>query len=281
MSSDSKHIYDYDVDLSSDTAAAHVVRMVGQDKKILEMGAGPGSITKHLKNSGRCVITAVEYDSTALPFLRPYCEDVYQLDLNQQDWDSALRKHAPFDVVVAADVLEHLYSPDAVLKRMATLINPSGYLVVSLPHVSHAGVMAAMLNENFQYGDWGLLDRTHIRFFGLHDIETLFSSAEMKIVAKEFVMRVPEKTEFADCWAQTPEQTRDFLRRFPAGSIYQVVVKAIPVSAPGEKISLMENMTEQFTAMTPAQSLYAWAKSRIPDSLRPMLRRIRDLATRR
>lgn len=281
MSSTNKHIYDYDVDLSSDTAAAHVVRMVGHNKKVLELGAGPGSITKHLKNTGQCAITAVEYDGSALPWLRPYCDSVHQLDLNQRNWSTALDDNGPFDVIVAADVLEHLYSPSAVLEQMRLLLAPEGCIIVSLPHISHAAVMATMLNENFRYGDWGLLDRTHIRFFGLTNIQDLFAQAGLKIVAREFVIRAPEMTEFVDCWTQTPVHVRNFLLQYPAGLIYQVVVKAVPLSSHEPGITLFDNLPSEAPDLTSGQRAYAWIKGYIPEALRPQLRRLRYLILRR
>ena len=50
-----RHNYEYDVDVASETAPANVVRMVGHNKQVLEIGCGPGSITKILapQNNGK------------------------------------------------------------------------------------------------------------------------------------------------------------------------------------------------------------------------------------
>lgn len=269
-----KHNYDYEVDLSSDSAAAHVIRMVGHQKKVLEVGAGPGSITKHLKNTNQCTVTAIEYDESALPYLEKYCSRVHRLDLNQPGWISALQDQAPFDVVIAADVLEHLYSPLSTLGQMRVLTNPDGYIVVSLPHISHAGVFATMLNENFNYGDWGLLDKTHIRFFGLANIQALFEKAELKIVAAQFVIRPPELTEFADCWAKTPKYIKEFLLRHPEGNIYQVVVKAKHRDSPGEMLDLFHSTPLQLRHTNPFQHLYYLIKNYFPKPLRSKIRNL-------
>ena len=55
-------------------------------------------------------------------------------DLNGVEWMRLLDGVERFDVVVAADVLEHLYDPWATLRKMVSFIGPDGYLVVSLPH---------------------------------------------------------------------------------------------------------------------------------------------------
>ena len=164
MSSTSTHLYDYSVDLDSDTAGANVVRMVGRDRRVLEIGCGPGSITKILRNHNNCTITGLELDPDAIPLVEPYCEQVIQADLNNIDWTALANDHAKFDTVVAADVLEHLYNPWKTLSSLKALLSPSGEIVISLPHVGHAALAACLMTGSFEYRDWGLLDRTHIRF---------------------------------------------------------------------------------------------------------------------
>src|SRR5262245_56898125 len=77
MSESTIHTYEYSVDLGSDTAAAHVVLMTGRNKKVLEIGAGPGSITRHLSGTSNCDVVTAEIDSSAIEKLRPFCRSVY------------------------------------------------------------------------------------------------------------------------------------------------------------------------------------------------------------
>ena len=90
----------------------------------------------------------------------------------------------------------------------------------------------------FDYGPWGLLDETHIRFFGIHNIQRLFEDAGFKIIEADFVVKEPSDTEFARQWRQLAEDARAVLSRGPFATIYQVVVKAVPVEAPGEALQL-------------------------------------------
>ncbi len=79
-----------------------------------------------------------------------------------------------FEVIVAADVLEHLYDPWATLRTVRDILDTDGYVVVSLPHIGHNAVIACILQEDFEYQDWGLLDKTHIRFFGIENMQQTF-----------------------------------------------------------------------------------------------------------
>jgi 2-polyprenyl-3-methyl-5-hydroxy-6-metoxy-1,4-benzoquinol methylase len=278
------HKYEYTIDLDGDTAPARVVRMVGHSKKVLEIGAGPGSITRVLQDYCNCHVTALEVDSKAIKKLAGFCGQVHQADLNDPRWMEHIRSEGQFDVVLAADVLEHLYDPLVVLKSMKELVREQGYIVVSLPHVGHSAVGACLLDEDFEYRDWGLLDRTHIRFFGMKNMQSLFEHAGLKIVRAEFVIRAPEVTEFAERWGRLPETVRRVLESNPFGRVYQVVLKAVPQEAEGYGIALCslspESPHSEGTIRHPlsgnrwTRAIKSWARKYISPEWRLLLRRL-------
>lgn len=235
---DKRHNYEYDVDVDSNTAPANVVRMVGYGKQVLEIGCGPGSITKILAEQSGCQVTGLELDLEAIEKVAPYCVKVMQADLNSVEWPKLIDTSEKFDVVVAADVLEHLYDPWVNLQMMTPFVKDNGYIVISLPHAGHAAVMACLYNGDFQYRDWGLLDRTHIRFFCLKNIEDLFAQAKLKIIEVAYVTKPAEETEFAAGWGKLPSLVKQALNSAPHSDIYQLVIKAVPLSFDGQAIQL-------------------------------------------
>lgn len=225
------HKYEYQFDIQGPTAPARVVRMVGENKRVLEIGAGPGSMTRALKGANNCSVVAVERDESAIESLSSHCDKVIRLDLNDPDWPHYLDDEAGFDVLVCADVLEHVYNPAEVLSGIARFLDQGASLVVSLPHVGHSAIHACLYESDFEYRDWGLLDRTHIRFFGITNIIELFSRAGLKIVEAEFVTCEPEETEFAARWDRLPKSLKEQLRANPFGLVYQVVLRAVPFAS--------------------------------------------------
>jgi 2-polyprenyl-3-methyl-5-hydroxy-6-metoxy-1,4-benzoquinol methylase len=221
-----QHRYEYNVDINGSTAAAAVVRMVGKDKRVLEIGAGPGSITRFLHGHNGCHVTAIEIDEEAIKKLSHFCERIYRCDLNDHSWTSVLSRDNKFEVIVAADVLEHLYDPWATLRAIKDVLSVDGCVVVSLPHIGHNAVIACLLQENMEYRDWGLLDKTHIRFFGIQNIQRLFNDAGFKIVEAEFIVLPPEQTELVDYWRHVPADLKQSLARNRFGTVYQIVIKA-------------------------------------------------------
>jgi 2-polyprenyl-3-methyl-5-hydroxy-6-metoxy-1,4-benzoquinol methylase len=234
-----RHRYEYNIDINDTTAAATVVRMVGRNKRVLELGAGPGSITRLLYGNCGCHVTAVEIDEDAIKKLSSFCKNVYRCDLNDQSWNSVLSKEEKFEVIVAADVLEHLYDPRVTLRNARDVLDNDGYVVVSLPHIAHNAVIACLLQEDWEYHDWGLLDKTHIRFFGMQNIQRLFNDSGFKIIEAEFIVIPPERTEFAGFWRHVPEELKQHLEHNRFGTVYQVVVKARPDSSPGRGLKLL------------------------------------------
>lgn len=265
-----RHNYEYEVDTSSETAPANVARMVGKNKRVLEIGCGPGSVTKILTQQGSCQVTGLELDPEAIKKVTPYCAQVMQADLNSSEWPSLLDGIEKFDVVVAADVLEHLYDPWTTLQRMVPFINSNGYLVISLPHVGHAAVISCLINGDFEYRDWGLLDRTHIRFFGLKNIESLLTQARLKIIEVRYVIKPPEETEFEVGWSKLSSTLQDALMSSKYSEVYQVVIKAVPYNYTGDTISLVP--PEHKYQRTPFSRVISW-KTRLGKRLKPKLKK--------
>lgn len=66
--------------------------------------------------------------------------DHYEFDLNRAQSESLWRRDLPtYDVVVMAEVIEHLYTaPELVLSFLTTLIKPGGTLIVQTPNAAAA-----------------------------------------------------------------------------------------------------------------------------------------------
>lgn len=230
-----RHKYEYEA--TPQHAATKVVRMVGDGKRVLEIGSGPGSMTKLLANN-QCRVTALELDQEAIKIVAQYCEQVLPCDLNDPNWHSILAGLDKFEAVVAGDVLEHLYDPWSTLESLHGLLQEDGHVVISLPHLGHNAIVACLLAGDFEYQPWGLLDKTHIRFFAIKNIQRLFNDAGFKIVEIDFVVKTPEQTEFAKQWRQLSVDTRKALSCNRYGTVYQVVVKAAPKSSSERELDI-------------------------------------------
>lgn len=175
---------------------------------------------------------------------KKFCQRVHSVDINSADLPKLLGEEKKFDYVLATDVLEHLYDPWLVLKSMKAMLNDTGSIILSLPHAGHSIVVMNFFDGDVEYREWGLMDKTHIRFFGLHNIQQLYASAGLAIVRFHFVVRKPEETEFAGRWKLLPENVRETLGNRHIANIWQVVTEAVPIERAEKPLQMADMLPE-------------------------------------
>lgn len=143
--------------------------------RLLDLGAAGGELGRAVR--GHCsYLAAVEPDGSAPAPGRAVYDDWRPVDaLSAGSWPQ------PFDVVVCADVLEHLPEPHLLLGLISTWLRPRGVVLVSLPNVANVSVRLSLLSGNFRYAERGILDRTHLRFYTLETARELLTSAGFRI----------------------------------------------------------------------------------------------------
>jgi 2-polyprenyl-3-methyl-5-hydroxy-6-metoxy-1,4-benzoquinol methylase/glycosyltransferase involved in cell wall biosynthesis len=243
--------YEVDIDVNSDTAHAAVLRLVGTGKRVLELGCASGYMSRILRERN-CSVVGVELDPLAAEKAETCCDRVVNGDLDHIDFSSELESER-FDVVVAADVLEHLKDPVSVLRNLRCVLQPEGYLVMSVPNVAHLSVRLALLSGDFQYGETGLLDRTHLRFFTRQSIETLLDDAGFTMGHLQRIHCMPSDPAAFEVRydpAALPAEIVEALSRDPDASTYQFVLVAYPLSESGMSFvqARMREMTSQLSA---------------------------------
>ncbi|MDE2446308.1 MAG: class I SAM-dependent methyltransferase [Alphaproteobacteria bacterium] len=236
--------YSYRVVKDDDSAASAVIRFVKKESLVLDLGAGSGAITKHLVGHNKCDVVAVEVNPASVKKLEKFCKCVHSVDINSADLPKLLGDEPKFDHVLATDVLEHLYDPWLVLKSMKAMLNDTGSIILSLPHAGHSTVVMNFFDGDIEYREWGLMDKTHIRFFGLHNIQQLYASAGLAIVRVHYVLRKPEDTEFASRWKRLPENVRETLGNRPIANIWQVVTEAVPVERAEQPLQMADQLPD-------------------------------------
>jgi O-antigen biosynthesis protein len=223
--------YAREIDLSSDSTHARVVRLTGTDRRVLELGPGTGHMTRVLRERG-CTVIGIEVDPAMAEEARADSERVIVGDLDQLDLDAELEDDR-FDTIVAADVLEHLKDPLSALQRLRAFLRPGGHFVISLPNVAHGSVRLALLQGHFDYQNVGLLDTTHLRFFTRESIGALLDEAELAVVELFHQHLNLDASEVPFDRDRVPADVLDALSGDPEARTYQFVIKAAPLDTPG------------------------------------------------
>ena len=144
--------------------------------RLLELGCGDGHLAAELMAAGHSVV-GVEPSSRAAA--RSANRGVAVLCADPESCDfTELRQQ--FDALVAADILEHLRDPAAVLARASKQLTASAEIVLAVPNVANLFIRLLLLAGRFPYGRRGILDRTHLQFFTLRSALELIRESGWK-----------------------------------------------------------------------------------------------------
>lgn len=217
--------YTVDIDLTNpNTSHTQIVQLVGTGKRVLDIGCWTGDLGRVLRERG-CHVSGLEVDAVAADKARGVLDEVVVADLNTTK-ASAHFEPGDFDVVVLADVLEHLLDPVGVLADASSLLAPDGQVVVSIPNVTHGSVRLALLQGRWDYTETGLLDATHIKFFSRPGLLALFAGAGMTIETLRGTLADPLVVEVEVEADRLPPTAVEWVRHEPDALVYQFVAAA-------------------------------------------------------
>jgi trans-aconitate methyltransferase len=141
--------------------------MTSAPARVLDIGCFCGGTGRWLKQRFPGVkVIGIECLAAAAARARDSYERVIEAPIEKVNFDAEDLRPGSVDAIVAADVLEHLVNPWAVLQRLRPLLTPGGALYVSLPNVRNLNVLLRLVNGGeWRYVGAGILDITHLRFF--------------------------------------------------------------------------------------------------------------------
>jgi methionine biosynthesis protein MetW len=165
--------------------------------EVLDLGCAGGGLAIALEATRGCRVLGCDVDQEQVARARSRGLEAVVADLRfQMPVELALGRQ--FDVVVLADVLEHLTDPGRLLRAVTEVLRPRGKVLVSFPNVSHADVALMLAQDEWKYQPAGILDRTHLRFFTLGTFRELAFSCNYEVVAVERVTLPLLGTEVLD-----------------------------------------------------------------------------------
>jgi 2-polyprenyl-3-methyl-5-hydroxy-6-metoxy-1,4-benzoquinol methylase len=144
-------------------------------RRILDLGCSGGLLAERLRGLGHHVtgVDGIEIDGVrdrVDEFVLGDLEDGIPADVG-----------TGFDVVVAADVIEHVRNPRALLSQMNDRVTSGGQVLVSTPNFGHWYPRARVASGMFDYDRRGILDQTHLRFFSRRSLLRTIQSAGLEV----------------------------------------------------------------------------------------------------
>lgn len=142
-------------------------------KSILEFGCGEAPLGEALKKRQRCRVVGIELDPDAAAVAQKRIDAVYRGDVRE----IVSRLKERFDWIVGGDIVEHLDEPWSFLAELRRVSTPGGRLLLSIPNIANASVVADLLHGRFDYVYMGLTCVGHLRFFTKQSLEDMLTIA--------------------------------------------------------------------------------------------------------
>ena len=158
-----------------------------RNPRVLDVGCATGYIGREIrKQRGKLDIFGIEIDPEAASRASKFYSRVIIGDLNAMIKDDpvGLKKllgGKKFDLIIFADVLEHLLAPQETLSFFVEhFLHKDGVAIISLPNVAHLTVRLSLLFGKFRYEETGILDKTHLHLYTLDTAKELICSCGLK-----------------------------------------------------------------------------------------------------
>ena len=161
-----------------------LVKSLGTPRTVLDVGCGIGLNGAAARRNGAHV-TGIETDPRALEEARRRLDEVLAVDITDASAVRSALGDRRFDLILFADVLEHVTDPLAVLRRFSDHLTDGGHVLVSLPNVAAWTVRLGLLAGRFDYAASGILDDSHLRFFTRETATKLVEDAGLEALHVE------------------------------------------------------------------------------------------------
>ena len=149
--------------------------------RVLDLGCASGRFAHRARALGHRVVGV---DRTEFDGVRDRMNLFVRADLNAGIPQQA-HVAAGYDVVVAADVLQHLVHPDQMLREIHKALRPGGQVLVCVPNGVHWYARLRFVTGRFDYDRRGLLDADHLRFFTRRSLRRMVARTGYDVLGEQ------------------------------------------------------------------------------------------------
>ncbi|HEX3802551.1 MAG TPA: bifunctional glycosyltransferase/class I SAM-dependent methyltransferase [Solirubrobacteraceae bacterium] len=148
---------------------------------LLDLGCSGGLLSERIRALGH---TVTGVDVLEIDGVRDRVDHFIQADLDR-GLPAEVADRGPYDVVVCGDILEHVRSPEQLLREVRALLGHGGVLIASVPNFGHWYARTRTVLGLFDYDQRGVLDNGHVRFFTRRGLLRRLRNAGFKVVRLE------------------------------------------------------------------------------------------------
>jgi 2-polyprenyl-3-methyl-5-hydroxy-6-metoxy-1,4-benzoquinol methylase len=217
------HEPDIDVYAHANPFFVRAVRAHAGRAEVLDVGCWNGSLGRVLVREANAIVDGIERDPRQAE--QALAAGYRRVDVADLDRDIPAADGRAYDFLLFGDVLEHLVHPNRVLADLVPRLKPGGRVLLSLPNIAFAANRLTHLLGRWDYKDYGILDRTHLRFFTKDTMVALIEGAGLRVV------RIDGYVGLHQYPAIIREPLRLLGRAWPSLFAIQIVLEAVPAAS--------------------------------------------------
>ncbi len=133
---------------------------------VLDIGIGSGEIASYCREhfSDRNIsVTGIDISERLLAQHAHLYAETKAVNVDADQWTDQFKQQ--FHIVIASELVEHLFRPDAFFKSLPTVIAPHGYVLLSTPNMLLWSQRIKFLLGRHAWSDGGVFEWGHIHLF--------------------------------------------------------------------------------------------------------------------
>ena len=175
-----KNNNNYKIKENFDSPHQRVINEIKENSNILDIGCNSSKLAKILKENKNCNVTAIDKSKDL--------EDKTSIDeYISCDLDNGLPNldYNKYDYILLLDVIEHLKNPEKFMLDLKVKVekNSRVKIITSTGNIAFIIIRLMLLFGSFNYGEKGILDRTHTRLFTFSSFKNLLIQSGFDIVS--------------------------------------------------------------------------------------------------
>ena len=146
------------------------IQSMPKDGSVLDLGCGNGAMLAEIRKHGSWNLRGVESSESAVSMARSAGFDVMLADATADLL--TLYDKKSFDLIIAVEVIEHVYDPRGLLRQAHALLRPKGRVLLTTPYHGYLkNVLVALTGKHDSHFN-PLWDCGHIKFWSPNTLTT-------------------------------------------------------------------------------------------------------------
>lgn len=158
---------------------------------ILDVGCGNGNISNKLIKEGYNVYGI---DSSESGIECANCENhnrFFVMDFETDDLPSTISMSGQVDTIISCQVIEHIYSPQTLIKRMNEILPQNGMVIITTPYHGYIKNLALSLLGKMDGHFTALWEGGHIKFWSRKTLTQLLERNGFRVIGFKGGGRIP------------------------------------------------------------------------------------------